>query len=255
MRADVPLKDQNRLMLRKILVTIGSFFIINLCAAQKETDSLLIDTTFVDYEELFSELDKLIDSLTSPRTFTMINLGIGQSFLTYQGKSDITTTTKRQLAYAPSIGYYDRTGLGLTIGAAMVNDGTGINPFQFSMTGSYDYLNKKAFATGISFTHFITKGDLPFYTSPLQNEIYGYFTYRKLWFKPVIAASYGWGSRDDIEEREEKIQEINLARNGFTRINTRESVIDLNITASVRHDFYFLNAFASDYIRLTPQVS
>ena len=243
-------------MLRRIVITIGSFFIVNLCSAQKNKDSIAIDTSFIDYDELFSELDALIDSLTSPRSFTMFNLAMGQAFLTYEGKSENSVAeTKRKFLYAPSIGYYDKTGLGLSIGTLVVNDGTGVNPYQFSVTGCYDYLQNKSFITGLSLTHYITKGDLPFYTSPLQNEVYGYFSYRKLWFKPSVALSYGWGSRDGVEERDEQIQEINLTRNGFTRINTRESVIDFNLIASVRHDFYFLKCLSSDYIRITPQIS
>ena len=54
---------------------------------------------------------------------------------------------------------------------------------------------------------------------------------------------------------EETLQNINLAQRGFTRINTAEKVIDINLLTSVRHDFYFLNAWGSDYIRLTPQLS
>ena len=242
-------------MLRKIFLTIGSFFIVSLCSAQHGRDSIAVDTSFTDYEELFSELDALIDSLTSPRSFTMFNVSLGQSFLTYEGKAAITTETKRQFTYSPSIGYFDKTGFGLGIGAALVNDGSGMNPYQFSVTGSYDYQENRAFITGLSLTHYFTKGNLPFYTSPLQNEVYGYFTYRKLWWKPSVGLSYGWGSRDDFQQVEERIQEINLTRNGFTRINTKESVVDLNLITSVRHDFYFLNALSSDYVRLTPQIS
>ncbi|MGZ8517657.1 MAG: hypothetical protein ACXWWD_09920 [Chitinophagaceae bacterium] len=242
-------------MLRKIVITIGSFFIVNLCSAQKDQDSIAIDTTFADFDELFSELDALLDSLIAPRSFTMFNVNIGQSFLTYQGKSESATQTKRQLSYSPSVGYFDKTGFGLGIGASLVNDGTGMNPYQFSITGSYDFQQSRSFITGVSLTHYVSQADLPFYTSPLQNEVYGYFTYRKLWLKPSVGVSYGWGSRDDFEEREQQIQEINLTRNGFTRINTQESVIDFNIATSVRHDFYFLNSLSSDYIRITPQIS
>ena len=118
-------------MFRKTVVTIGSFFIMSLCPAQKDNDSLFIDTTYTDYDALFSELDQLIDSLTAPRSFTMFNLNIAQAFLSYGGKSETITQTKRQFTYSPSVGYYDKTGFGLGIAAALVNDGTGMNPYQF----------------------------------------------------------------------------------------------------------------------------
>jgi hypothetical protein len=97
---------------------------------------------------------------------------------------------------------------------------------------------------------------LDFYTSPLKNELYGYFTYRKLWFKPSIAASYGWGSTESYEEREEYIKIKRLRGTGYTRINTKESVKDLNVVVSIRHDFYWLDVLSKkDFFRLTPQVS
>lgn len=241
-------------MFQRVLLTIASFCITTFCLAQKGNDSLAVDTTFTDYDELFSELDDLLDSLTSPRSFTLVNISIGQNYLSYETDNSLAKTRRRFL-YSPSVGYYDKSGLGLSAGASLVNDGTRLNPYQFSLTGSYDYQANKAFITGVSLTHFITKKKLPFYTSPLQNEVFGYFSYRKLWFKPSVGFSYGWGSRDNYEEVEEKIQNINLAQKGFTRINTAEKIIDLNLVATLRHDFYFLNLLKSNYIRLTPQVS
>jgi hypothetical protein len=241
-------------MFYKLFVTIVCFCLLNVCAAQTK-DTFAIDTTFVDYEELFSELDDLLDSLTAPRSMAVFNLSVGQGFLTYEGKGTVTTEARKKIIYSPSVGYFHKSGFGVGAGAIMVNDGTALNPYQFSLTGSYDYVKNKSFITGVSFTHFITKDNLSFYTSPLQNEIYGYFTYRKLWFKPSVGFSYEWGSRDNYEEVEEKIQNITLAQKGFTRINTNEKFIDLNLVASIRHDFYFLKTFFSDYIRVTPQIA
>jgi hypothetical protein len=97
---------------------------------------------------------------------------------------------------------------------------------------------------------------LPFYTTPLQNELYGYFTYRKLWIRPTIAASYGWGSRKDYMKRESVIQDLRLRRSGYTYINTEESVSDFSLLLSVRHDFYWLDVIAfNDHIRFTPQIT
>jgi hypothetical protein len=241
-------------MFRKLSFTILGFCLATLCLAQKGKDSLSVDTTFTDYDELFSELDKLIDSLTTPHSFTLVNVSLGQSFLAFETKDDLSET-RRRFTYSPSVGYYDKAGYGVGVGASVVNDGTGLNPYQFSATASYDFQKNKAFITGLSLTHYVTKKNLSFYTSPLQNEAYAYFTYRKLWFKPSAGFSYGWGSRANFKEVEEKIQNINLSQRGFTRINTAEKVIDLNLLVSVRHDFYLLTVLGSDYIRLTPQVS
>lgn len=250
------LRPKIALMLLRLSFTVVSFCLATFCFAQKEKFPPAVDTTFTDYDELFSELDALIDSLTTPRSFTLVNVGFASGFFTYDSKSGTTTATRRRLTYAPALGYYDKSGLGICAGASVVNDGNGMNPYQFSVTGSYDFQQNKSFIAGLALTHYFTKSKLPFYTSPLKNEAYSYFTYRRLWFKPSVALGYGWGSRNDFEDREQKIQNIQLAQNGFTRINTKESVIDFNLTTSVRHDFYFLDAFSkNDYVRITPQIS
>ncbi|WP_121355184.1 hypothetical protein [Flavisolibacter nicotianae] len=234
------------------------FFLLlcaGVCHAQKEKDSLLLDTAVWDYDEIFSELDALLDSLTTPRNFSLINISVGNSYFTYVG-GDGTTQTKRQFTYSPSVGFFAKGGLGLSAATTLVDNGRSFSPYQYSVTGSYDYLKVRKIITGLSYTRFFTKKDLPFYTSPLQNEVYGYFTMRKLWFKPSVAASYGWGSREGKQEQETQIENILLARKGYTRVNTREQVADFNLTASVRHDFYFLDLlFNRDYLRITPQLS
>ncbi|HQV86156.1 MAG TPA: hypothetical protein PKZ90_09500, partial [Chitinophagaceae bacterium] len=138
----------------------------------------------------------------------------------------------------------------------IVDDGKNMNFYQSGITPSYDYLQNRKFATGISYTRYFTKDSLPFYTTPLQNELYAYFLYRQSWVKPSLALSYGWGSRSDYMQREELIQDLRLRRRGFTYINTEETVSDFSLMASVRHDFYWLDIFTlKDHIRFTPQLT
>jgi hypothetical protein len=226
-------------------------------SAQKPAKAIDIDTSFadLDYDELFNELDLLLDSLTAPRNFGLFNLGVGYNYFNYESKSSYLLEPSKKLTYSPSLAYFSKTGLGISASSVIVHDGENLNPYQFSVTGSYDYLRNNRFLTGIALTHFFTKDSLPFYTSPLKNEIYSYFTYRKLWFKPSVAVSYGWGTRTAYEERKEYITSLRLALNGFTRVNTRESVNDFNVISSIRHDFYWLNVIGRhDYVRFTPQI-
>jgi hypothetical protein len=245
-------------MTRKMrLVFLLGLFITLSSSAQQPAKPADIDTSFagLDYDDLFNELDQLLDSLTAPKSFALFNIGIGYNYFNYRSKSSYLLETNKKLTYSPSLAYYSKTGLGISANSIIVNDGVNLNPYQFNVTGSYDYLKSNKFITGIALTHFFTKDSLPFYTSPLKNEVYSYFTYKKLWFKPSVAVSYGWGSRSAYEERQEYITSLRLILNGFTRINTRESVNDFNVTGSVRHDFYWLDVFGKrDYIRFTPQV-
>ncbi len=218
-------------------------------------NSFLIDTT-IDYSELFQDFDAFMDSILSPHSYFLATLSMGKGFYNFENKSTSDISTTKKLTYSPTLAYYHKSGLGITTMGYVVDDGNNMNFYQGAISPSYDYLKNKALATGFSYTRFLTKKDLPFYTTPLQNELYAYFTYRKSWIRPTISASYGWGSRSDYTEREEQILDLRLRRRGFTYINTEESISDFSLITSVRHDFYWLDVFTfKDHIRFTPQVS
>lgn len=220
---------------------------------KEKKDFLAIDTTF-DYD-LFQDFDAFMDSILSPHSYFLGNLSVGKGFFNFENKGSSLIETSKKLTYAPTLGYYHKSGLGFTTTGYIVNDETNLNFYQFSLSPSFDYLQNRDFATGVSYDRFFTKDSLPFYTSPLQNEVYAYFTYRKLWMRPSVALSYGWGSRSDYQKREELLQSLRLRPRGFTYINTTESVSDFSVMASVRHDFYWLDVFTyNDHIRFTPQI-
>lgn len=239
------------------LVFLLGLFIAFSSSAQKPAKQPDIDTslTDIDYDDLFNELDQLLDSLTKPRDFGLFNMAVGYNYFNYESKESYTLVANKKLTFSPTLSYFFKNGLGASLNTIVLNDGQKLNPYQFNLTGSYDYLKNPKLITGISLTRFFTKDSLPFYTSPLKNEIYGYFTYRGFWLKPSAAVSYGWGSRSSVQEREEYITSLRLATRGYTRVHTRESVNDFNVIGSLRHDFYWLNVLGKrDYVRLTPQM-
>jgi hypothetical protein len=222
-------------------------------ASTKEVPT--IDTT-LNYDELFQDFDAFMDSILSPHSYFLASLSVGKGYYNFEAKNSSQIQTSKKLTYSPTIGYYHKSGWGITATGYIVNDEKNMNFYQSSLIPSYDYLANKNFATGLSYTKFLTKDSLPFYTTPLQNELYAYFTYRKLWVRPSVSISYGWGSRTDYMKREELITDLRLRRRGFTYINTKESVSDLSLMASVRHDFYWLDVFTyNDHIRFTPQLA
>lgn len=218
-------------------------------------DVSFIDTT-IDYDELFRDFDAFMDSIFLPRNYLLISASFAKGYYNFLNKTNSSIDASKRLTYSPTIGYYHKGGLGITGTGYMANDETSMNLYQFAIYPSYDYLQNRNMATGISYTKFFTKDSLPFYTTPIQNELSAYFTYRRWWVKPMIVFSYGWGSRTDYRERETSIQDLRLRRRGFTYVNTEETVSDFSIMTSLRHDFYWLDVLSNkDHIRFTPQVS
>jgi hypothetical protein len=230
-----------------LVITVNSF------AQQKKP---VIDSTDY-YNDLFNELDNFLDSLTAPRTFFLANIGFTNSNFNYTTRNNTAIEGDRKLNITPSLGFYHKSGLGLNASASITHDGDQLNPFQYLLTGSYDYLKDMKFITGLSYTRFFTKDSLPFYTSPLQNEAAAYFTYKKAWLKPSLTATYGWGSRTAYEERKETIKILRGPnQTSYTTIATKENVSDFTLAASLRHDFYWLDKLgAKSSLRFTPQLT
>src|SRR5215207_11046722 len=243
-------------MPRKICFFILGLFISGSAIAQKPGKQTAIDTSFTDYDALFDELDVFLDSLMTPRNFLLLNVSVNSGYFNYESRENNSIVAIKKNVYVPSLSYFTKSGLGISGSASILHDGKQVNPYQYSVSGSYDYLKNRKLITGFSLTHFFTKNNLPFYTSPLQNGAYAYFTYRNGWLRPSIGASYGWGSRSEYSKREEYISSFRLKRRGYTTINTRESINDFNLIASVRHDFCWLSVlWGNDFVRFTPQLS
>ena len=223
---------------------------------KKELKSVHVPDSTVDYDLLLQDMETFLDSMLRPRSYFIGSLAFGKGYYNLASKSNSTIESALRFTYSPTVGYYHKSGFGLSGIGSIINDNEKLNLYQFSLSPGYDYLENRDFATGIAYTRFFTKDSLSFYTTPLQNELYSYFIYRKWWIKPMVAMSYGWGSRKDYNEREALIQDLRLRRRGIIQINSRESVSDFSLITSVRHDFYWLDIFSNkDHLRFTPQLS
>ena len=216
-------------------------------------NDLAIDTS-LDYDALLSDLDLFLDSILAPRNSFLANLSIGQGYFNFTNKATNRINVVQKSTFTPTLGYYGKSGLGFTMTGYMIRDSQHLNLYQFSVSPSYDYLEDRDLAAGIAYLRYFTKDSLRFYTSPLQNEVNGYFLWRKSWLQPGIAANYGWGSRTEYKKQLRFIEA--LQKRVFIITTKEESVADFSLTASLRHDFYWLNIFShKDHIKLTPQVA
>jgi hypothetical protein len=251
-------------MLKKwsiIILTMGCC--ITLSAQNNKPDTSSPQINKVSAEDLddlddisLDELEHFLDSILAPRSYFLASVQIGKGYYNYESKTSYLLETSKKITYSPVFGFYHKSGWGINATGYIINDNKKMNFYQGGIGPSFDYLKNKNFATGIAFTRYFTKDSLPFYTSPLQKELYLYFIWRKLWVKPSLSLTYGWGSRSDFEHREDQINSLRLRRYGFTRIQTTESIKDLSLMFSLRHDFYWLNVLGtSDHIRITPQLA
>lgn len=215
----------------------------------------------LDYDALFNELGSFLDSLLAPRNYFTITAGLTQGYFNYFDKSSHRLAVKKSLVMSPTITYVSKHGPGISLGGSMVEDKDRLQFYQYSITPSFDFLQNREYAAGLSFTRYFTKDSLSFYTSPLQNEIGAYFLWRKSWIQPGLSASYAWGSEKEYKERLKFIQWLRARRlrleNPDPFLTVREkSITDFSVTASIRHSFYWLSVFSKrDNIKLNPVIA
>ena len=75
---------------KRLVLLLGCFIAIT-SSAQKPAKQYNIDSSFadLDYDELFSDLDFLIDSLTEPRSFGLFNIAAGYNYFSSESKESL----------------------------------------------------------------------------------------------------------------------------------------------------------------------
>jgi hypothetical protein len=210
------------------------------------------DTTAI-MDSLMKDFDLFLDSLSAPKSFFNISLGAGNGYFSFENKNSVYLSSARKLILSPGIGYYHKSGLGVSATAYLLAD-NGLNLYQMSFSPSYDVI-RRSFSTGVSYTRYAHKDSVDFYLTPVQNEVFVYFSYKNWWVRPSINFAYGWGSKASYEKRKRTLLARLLTQNRrrFIRITNEESVQDLSMTVSVRKDFDWYNVLGKkDNITFTP---
>ena len=208
-------------------------------------------------DSLMEDFDEFLDSLAAPKSFFNISVGAGTGIFSFENDNDVFLTNEKKLILFPSVGYYHKSGLGFSASAYMIREDKKYGVYQYALTPSYDFIRRN-YSTGISFSRYISKDSLTFYTTPIQNEFFAYFSYKKLWVRPSISVSYGWGRKTDYQEKQYKIAKKLLAQRDtryYVTIKNVERINDLSVTLSVRKDFDWYDVLCSDdNITITPVV-
>ena len=225
-------------------------------AQQSVLDSLFAkgDSTAV-IDSLLKDFDSYLDSLTKPRSFFSASVGIGNGYYSFENKNSVFLTNAQKMMISPSVGYYHKSGLGITATGYYLLDDANSQFYQFSITPSYDFIGHKKIGFGFAFSRYFEKDSLPFYTTPIGNELFGYFTVKKMWLRPTVSVSYGWGSNTEYQQKQALIWRERLQRyeRGFVYIKNKESVMDFATLISLKHDFDFYHLFhREDAFTLTP---
>lgn len=213
-----------------------------------------IDTSLnqqLDSAAVLKELMDLMDVIKSPTSYFSAEAGVGNRlFSVHNNRLNARQSSISTLVFTPSVGYFHHSGLSLTAGAYLLNDKTkGFGASQYALTPAFDLLNNKAIGFSVSYTHTFVKDYFSVYASPVQNDFYTAFSYKKPWLKPGIAAGYSTGIYRQLFEKDTTI--------GLIRRRLYDSATShlqsFSMMVSVGHDFEWDKIFKKgDGLLFTP---
>ena len=157
--------------------------------------------------------------------------------------------TTRTLSITPTLGYYHKSGLGLSATGFLANLGNSFHFYQYAVTPSYDYISHK-FSAGISYTRYFGKDTATLNSSPYDNDVYAYFNLHRNTWRYGIAVGYATGNFKDKVSYADSVYRFSvlLQRYQWIRatktIESSNHIKDFSLSASVRKDFEWFEVFS-----------
>ncbi len=198
----------------------------------------------LDTAAILKELSDLLHSNATPISYATIDVGIGNRLFSVRNRSlNAKQTTTGTMVYTPTLSYFHKSGFGINASANFLNDiekGFGVS--QVALSPGYDYYGNKDFSTGIAYTHYFVQDFYSSYAIPIQNDFYGYFSYKKYWLETGLALDYATGIYKQVKRKDTIIN--NIQRNFYDSANF--NIKSFSMILSVGHNFEWTNLLNDD---------
>jgi hypothetical protein len=202
------------------------------------------------------EMLKMINSYYNPSSYFRVNISIGNKLYSDQNKAIESLQNNNQLIISPSIGYYHKSGLGLSFTGFLFNENSKTEFYQYALSPFFNYTKGNVFNTAFSYTHYFVKDIYNPNTSPVQNEFYGSIVLKKPWIRPGVSAGYSYGTYHDIIKIDTFFR-IGNQQHSIKYIDTVSARLNsFSLAGTLEHSFSYYNIFSKkDGINFTPQLS
>jgi hypothetical protein len=229
----------------------GLLLFTKLQAQLSPSDQHILDSLLKNDEML-----KMINNYSKNSSYFRINAGIGNKLYSNQDKSVESLQNSQTLVFTPSVGYYHKSGFGISFAGFLLNENSKTDFYQYTLTPSYSYNKGKIADLLISYTHYFEKSKYSYNTSPIQDEFYGNILFKKPWFKPGIALGYASGKFDQLIHIDTTVRILTQLVHILYNDTITTKISSYSIAGSVEHSFMFFNLFSiKDGIIITPQLS
>ncbi|WP_346319923.1 hypothetical protein [Chitinophaga sp. YIM B06452] len=179
-----------------------------------------------------ADLERQLDSLLSrqPKSEVVVGLGFGNN-PAYGGKTtDAFRPVNMKSFLSPNVSYNHKSGLYASTYAYYLLGASQRPWFELDLSAGYDYTKNRDFLAGASYTKYFYRDSTDVPPTPITNELFAYFFWRKWWLEPGVSFDFGWGRYKESD--------------GGNSLSVKGN--DFNIILDVRHPFLFLDVLKKD---------
>lgn len=181
-----------------------------------------------------AEVQRQLDSMLNNPEKSKVEIGIGfGNNPAYGGKStDPFRPLTMKPFLSPNLTYNHKSGWYVSAYAYYLFNATRNPWFEMDLNTGYDY-TKRDIMTGVSYTRYFFKDSSDVPPTPVKNELYAYFVYRRWWLEPGVSVDMGWGKDELVSDAPGRRRET-ISGNDF------------NVTANIRHSFMYMDVLMRD---------
>lgn len=147
----------------------------------------------------------------------LVQAGLSASTTANYAINGTDTTLQNAFTLAPFLRIMHKSGLGLNYALNTLSSGGRQTVYMNTATAFYESYDKPV-NLNFSYTHFFISNNTNIPYTPINNELYGYISYKKPWLAPAFVANIGFGKDEN---------------------NITQSVF--NMAAGVTHNFNFVS--------------
>ena len=146
-----------------------------------------------------------------------VQAGLSASTTANYSINGTDTTLQSAFTLAPFVRIMHKSGLGLNYALNTLSSAGKQAVYMNTATAFYESYDKPV-NLNISYAHFFFNNNSTLPYTPINNELYGYVSYKKLWIAPAVVTNIGFGKNEN---------------------NVTQAVF--NVAAGVTHNFNFIS--------------
>ena len=215
----------------------------------------------INVDSLEKELDDFLafyDSLKAPKSYWLFSLGVGNTQFSVRNVALNAQQSATNLSFTPTIGYYHKSGLGITYNNYILSEAGKSQLLQHALTFSYDQTQLEKVSFGFSYTRFLGKKEFVNASSPYDNDVLAYVQVGKGKLKPGVMLGFSGGHyRETLQYLDS--QQIRMPLTGqlvtryfFVSDTSDIGIRDFSVIPYLQYDWTLDGIGKKDYFTIQP---